>query len=118
MFGEKIVATSILSWRSDRHNGQWLVSHIPFTRIQDFVIADVLAKIPKAHRYLSLAMSCTNRSTRRAWFHEDPLREEMRREANQLASRTRLSSGNLWSDARLGTPRVAGVIETRLWTRW
>ena len=70
----------MLSWRSDRLHGQLLVLHVPFERIHNFLIREVLDKVPKAHRYLALAMACPHPTARRAWFHEEPLRDEMRRE--------------------------------------
>ena len=80
LFGEKIVAADILSWRNDKHHGQWLVLHVPFKKMIDFVNPVVDAKVPKQHRYLGMALLCNHRVATRLWRsdNEDILREELR----------------------------------------
>ena len=106
----------MLSWRSDRHHGQWLVLHVPFVRIQNFLDAEVLAKVPKAHRYLALAVSCTHPVARRTWFHEERLRDEMRREGRSRKFKDDVLA-QLTADTHLIRKYLAGTITMSAETR-
>ena len=82
MFGEQLVAADMLSWRNDKHRGQWLVLNVPFKSLSDFAEAEVDAKVPKAYRYLAMALQCERPEARRMWCHETSIREAMRTEGH------------------------------------
>ena len=83
MFGEKLVAADMLSWRSDRHHGQWLVLHVPFRRITELLDPEVDAKVPRPHRFLAHALRCPHPVARAFWQDEAKAAEEMKREGRQ-----------------------------------
>ena len=80
MYGEQLVAADMLSWRSDRHCGQWLVLHVPFRQLSEFVDADVAAKVPPEHKYLGMALQCVHAIAQRFWRNPESVRDAMRRE--------------------------------------
>ena len=83
MFGEKLVAAEMLSWRNDKHCGQWLVLHVPFRNIKIFLDPSIDEKIPREHRYLAMAMCCRHPIAQRMWCNEQPLRDEMKLEGHK-----------------------------------
>ena len=82
IFGEQLVAADMLSWRNDRHCGQWLVLHIPFRQMSVFLDGQVEAKVPPEHRYLAMAMLCKHTAAERLWCKSEALWEAMRREGH------------------------------------
>ena len=73
----------MLSWRNDRHHGQWLVLHVPFRRITELVDPEVDAKVPRPHRFLAHALRCPHPVARAFWQDEAKAAEEMKREGRQ-----------------------------------
>ena len=83
MFGERVVAADCASWRNDKSRGQWLVLHVPFRKIKDFLKREVDAKLPRELRYLGMALLCRDPKATRTWRNVDNLREELRRQGNK-----------------------------------
>ena len=73
----------MLSWRNDRHHGQWLVLHVPFRRITELVAPEVDAKVPRPHRFLAHALRCPHPVARAFWQDEAKAAEEMKREGHK-----------------------------------
>ena len=82
MQGEAVVAAETLSRLSDRFWGQWLVLHIPFTCIDEFICEEALAKVPPEHRYLCMALCCPHPRAQALWEDEGQIRTELKAEAH------------------------------------
>ena len=83
MFGEQVVAADCVSWRNDKARGQWLVLHVPFRKITEFLDSEVEAKLPRELRYLGMALRCDKEKAKSTWRNADNLREELRRQGNK-----------------------------------
>ena len=53
MFGEQVVAADMLSWRNDRQRGQWLVLHVPFQQITNFLDPEIDRKVRMCYHYFA-----------------------------------------------------------------
>jgi ASC-1-like (ASCH) protein len=79
MFGERVVAAQMLSWRNDRRAGQHLLLHVPFTEVKELFHRSV-EKVPSDYRYLAMAMLSDNDAARNLWTNEEALKAAMQRE--------------------------------------
>ena len=80
--GEKIAAAETLSRLNDRFYGQWLVLHVPFRRVTDFVDDALLRRAPAEHRYLAMALTCEHPVARATWHDDARIAEELKMEAH------------------------------------
>lgn len=56
----------MLSRMSDRFYGQWLVLHVPFRSIGDFLLSEEDdSRVPKQHRYMAMFFRCNHRFAQR-----------------------------------------------------
>ena len=82
MFGEQLVAAEMLSWRNDKHCGQWLVLHVPFARLAQFQRPEIGQLVPEQHKYLAMALRCAHPAAKALWCEEAALREALRSEGH------------------------------------
>ena len=54
--GEKIISADTVSKFNDKYYGQWMALHVPFRKMEDLLIPDVLNKVPTGLKYLACAM--------------------------------------------------------------
>ena len=83
--GEKVVSLMMQSRKRDQFCGQWLIAHVPFKDVRDFLLSDELdAKIPREHKYFAMLMKCQNPVARKTWdvYQPHAIREEMKMEAH------------------------------------
>eukprot|EP00973_Karenia_brevis_P050972 7078948-Karenia_brevis.AAC.1 len=55
LFGEQLIAADMLSWRNDKHCGQWLMLNVPFRNPEEFFSEKVDRLVPLPYRYLAMA---------------------------------------------------------------
>ena len=55
-YGEKLIAAEVVSMLSDKFYGQWLALNEPFKQLEDFILPEVVARVPEKHRNLALAL--------------------------------------------------------------
>ena len=123
MQGEAVVAAETLSRLSDRFWGQWLVLHIPFTCIDEFICEEALAKVPPEHRYLCMALCCPHPRAQALWEDEGQIRTELKAEAhtadhvetivNMLRANTGLIRDYLNGKLTLSSPSPAACARMR-----
>ncbi|CAE8727229.1 unnamed protein product, partial [Polarella glacialis] len=88
MQGEKIVACDMVSRMNDKYYGQWLVLHVPFSSVTDFVQPNVLLLVPAADKYLGMCLACEHAVARSHWH--TPRLELLMDEDMKLEARTRI----------------------------
>ncbi|CAE8592102.1 unnamed protein product, partial [Polarella glacialis] len=88
MQGEKIVACDMVSRMNDKYYGQWLVLHVPFSSVTDFVKPNVLLLVPAADKYLGMCLACEHAVARSHWH--TPRLELLMEEDMKLEARTRI----------------------------
>ncbi|CAE8608166.1 unnamed protein product, partial [Polarella glacialis] len=88
MQGEKIVACDMVSRMNDKYYGQWLVLHVPFSSVTDFVKPNVLLLVPAADKYLGMCLACEHAVARSHWH--TPRLELLMDEDMKLEARTRI----------------------------
>jgi hypothetical protein len=56
----------MLSRMNDKFYGQWLVLHVPFVKLSDFLLpVDMLGRIPVQYKYFTMALRRTHPVARR-----------------------------------------------------
>ncbi|CAE8650829.1 unnamed protein product [Polarella glacialis] len=88
MQGEKIVACDMVSRMNDKYYGQWLVLHVPFSSVTDFLKPNVLLLVPAADKYLGMCLACEHAVARSHWH--TPRLELLMEEDMKLEARTRI----------------------------
>ncbi|CAE8671044.1 unnamed protein product, partial [Polarella glacialis] len=88
MQGEKIVACDMVSRMNDKYYGQWLVLHVPFRSVIDFVQPNVRLLVPAADKYLGMCLACEHAVARSLWH--TPRLELLMDEDMKLEARTRI----------------------------
>ena len=84
---EKVVALMFQSRKRDQFCGQWLVAHVPFKDIRDFLLSDELdAKIPCGHKYFAKLIKFQHPVARRTWCQPYAIKDEMKMEAHRAKS--------------------------------
>ena len=79
--GQQVVAVTMVSRFNDRHYGQWLMLNVPFADPRQFVNEDLLRRVPKEYRYLTMVLTCEHPVARATWSSRDRLEAEMVAEA-------------------------------------
>ena len=78
MKGEKLVSIETLSRMNDRFFGQWLALFVPFRRLDDFLLDDILHVVPRRFHH----QACALRLQRGYWTSPDQIRADMELEAH------------------------------------
>ena len=55
-FGEKVIAAEMVSMMNDNFFGQWLALHVPFRRLDDLLVPEIVACVPDSVKYLACAL--------------------------------------------------------------
>ena len=55
-FGEKVIATEMVSMLNDHYYGQWAALHVPFKKIDDLLIPAIVELVPDHLKYLACAL--------------------------------------------------------------
>ncbi|CAE8670521.1 unnamed protein product [Polarella glacialis] len=88
MQGEKIVACDMVSRMNDKYYGQWLVLHVPFSSVTDFVKPNVHLLVPAADKYLGMCLACEHAVALSHWH--TPRLELLMDQDMKLEARTRI----------------------------
>jgi hypothetical protein len=68
--GEKLIAADTLFRMNDKYYGQWLALNVPFKKLEDLLLPDVVEKIPKRYLYIALALELRPDYWREAGLHQ------------------------------------------------
>ena len=71
--GEKVVAVSYVSRLRDEFYGQWMATHLPFEKLEDLLVDDIVAKVPDRMKHFACAMSLGADY----WDNEEQVRQDM-----------------------------------------
>ena len=71
--GEKLMAISFVSRMRDEFYGQWMAMHVPFQKLDDLLVPDIVEKVPKHMKYFACATQCAEEY----WNDEAALRQEL-----------------------------------------
>ena len=74
--GEKVVAVFYVSRLRDEFYGQWMATHIPFEKLEDLLVDDIVAKVPDRMKHFACAMSLGADY----WDNEEQVKEDMQLE--------------------------------------
>ena len=77
MRGEKLICCDMRSRFNDVFYGQWLILHVPFRKMTDFIQQDILDKVPEAHINFAFAYLCTDVIAKNFWCDDEAIRSEM-----------------------------------------
>ncbi|CAE7481979.1 unnamed protein product [Symbiodinium sp. CCMP2592] len=55
-FGEKIIAAEMVSMQNDKFFGQWMALHIPYKRLEDLLLPDIVQAVPEQVKFLACAL--------------------------------------------------------------
>ena len=80
-FGEKVIAAEMVSVFNDKYFGQWLMLHVPFRTVSDFLDPEVMAKVPPRYQLFA----CALRAAPFHWNSPAKIRDEMELEARKTA---------------------------------
>lgn len=75
--GEKLIAADTVSRLRDRYYGQWMALNLPFVDLSDFLVKDIVEKVPERYRLFA----CALHHAPDYWGDEDRIRSDMELEA-------------------------------------
>jgi len=121
--GEKLVCCEMRSRASDEFYGQWLVLHVPFQSMADFLQQEIDERVPSEHRCFAMAMRCQHPIALTHWAGEVEMQQEMRMEGhtrfhiknvtNYFSAHKSLidayMDGRISKDAITGLPQSAAI---------
>ena len=55
-FGEKIIAAEMVSMQNDKFYGQWMALHIPYKRLEDLLLPEIVQSVPDQVKFLACAL--------------------------------------------------------------
>ena len=74
--GEKVVAVFYVSRLRDEFYGQWMATHIPFDKLEDLLVEDVINRVPDRMKHFACAMSLGGDY----WDNDELVRQDMQLE--------------------------------------
>ena len=74
--GEKVVAVFYVSRLRDEFYGQWMATHLPFEKLEDLLVEDIIAKVPDRMKHFACAMSLGGEY----WDNEELVKQDMQLE--------------------------------------
>ncbi|MCP4244228.1 MAG: hypothetical protein GY772_27090, partial [bacterium] len=80
--GEKVIAMETYWRMNDTYFGQWLAMNVPFDKLDELLVPDVVEKVPEQYRYLACALHWRQYY----WSDEDGIRKDMELEAYRSAT--------------------------------
>ena len=74
--GEKVVAVFYVSRLRDEFYGQWMATHIPFEKLEDLLVEDIVSQVPDRMKFFACAMSLGADY----WDNEEQVKQDMQLE--------------------------------------
>ena len=72
-FGEKIIAAEMVSMLNDKYYGQWMALNVPYRRLEDLLIPEIVEGVPERVKFLACALHWAPE----LWRNEARVREHM-----------------------------------------
>ena len=80
-FGEKIIAAEMVSMLNDKYYGQWMALNVPYRRLEDLLVPDIVDLVPPQLQFLACALHWAPE----LWRSEPRIREHMAVRAHREA---------------------------------
>ena len=80
-FGEKVVAAEMVSMLNDKYFGQWMALQVPYRRLEDLLVPEIVRLVPEQVKFLACALHWAPE----VWRNEGAIREHMGLRAHREA---------------------------------
>ena len=80
-FGEKVIAAEMVSMTNDKYFGQWMALNVPFRRLEELMVPDIVRLVPDQVKYLACALHWAPEF----WRNEGAVRSHMALRAHRTA---------------------------------